>query len=90
VAAADLGVVGDELDPFDPLDLLEAELDFVSEPERGAMTERQVHSPAITVPSELEGPGASSRQRWPVVFLACAKRIVTGPVDPLIPAVEPI
>ena len=34
VAAADLCVVSDELDPFDPLDLFEAELDLVTEPQR--------------------------------------------------------
>jgi hypothetical protein len=32
VAATDLGVVGDELDTFDPLDLFETELDLVAEP----------------------------------------------------------
>ena len=41
VAAADLGVVGDELDALDPLDLFEAELDLVAEPQRGAVAERQ-------------------------------------------------
>src|SRR6185437_2980284 len=41
VAASDLGVVGDELNPFDPLNLFEAELDLVAEAQRRAVTERQ-------------------------------------------------
>ena len=40
VAASDLGVVGDELDAFDPFDLFEAEFDLVAEPKRGAVAER--------------------------------------------------
>jgi hypothetical protein len=36
VAAADLGVVGDEFDSFDPLDLFEPELDLVAQPQRRA------------------------------------------------------
>jgi len=41
VAASELGVVGDKLDPFDPLDLFEAELDLVPEPQRRAVSERE-------------------------------------------------
>ena len=41
VAAADLCVVRDELDPLYPLDLFEAEFDLVTEPQRCAVTERQ-------------------------------------------------
>ena len=37
MSSADLAEVGDELDAFDPLDLLEAELAFVAQPQRGAV-----------------------------------------------------
>ena len=37
VPTADRGEVGHELDPGQPLDLLDAELDFVAEPQRGAV-----------------------------------------------------
>ena len=39
VTASEFGVVGDELDSFDPFDLFEAELDLVAEPQRSAMSE---------------------------------------------------
>ncbi len=41
VAAADLGVVRDQLDSFDPPDLLEPELDLVAQPQQRAVPERQ-------------------------------------------------
>ena len=41
IKGIDFRVVRDEFDAFDPLDLLEAELDLVAEPQRCPMSERE-------------------------------------------------
>ena len=51
VTAADLGEVSDEFDARQPLDLLEAELDLVAQPQRCAVAVGQPSSPFMSYAS---------------------------------------